>query len=290
MARSSQPHWSSRVLAVVVTLLVHLILATPLVLGTAEHRKRTADGVGTTAYASRGDLVESMVLLDLSALSASESESPAPPLASEGITPAQLELMLASSEPQPPPELKTEDFEDSETTSEAAGDPAGNAALFGRYMGQIVARIERAWMRPRSAIEGGRFECRTRITQDDRGNVQSIEIQDCSSDDAWRNSLTTAIKRASPLSAPPEPWLFTRTLTLMFAGDQYAANQTPEYDYEPVNTRMAMSTSSSRLLRESTEPDDKPAALDGNGDVELTIVGSEVRWTETAPTPAPIPR
>jgi hypothetical protein len=274
----------SRTLCVGATVLVHLLLATPMVLGVAEHRKRTPDGDGTFAAASQGEQYERMILLDLSTVSASDAHTALPSIDSDGIAPDEFELQLVSSDPQPPPELKPEDFEEAETANEAAGDPAGNAALFGRYMGQVAARIERAWMRPRSAIEAGRFECRVRIAQDDRGNVESIELQSCSNDESWRKSLTSAILRASPLSAPPEPWLFTRNLTLNFSGQQYVAKQTPEYDYEPVNTLIAMTAAPAPLYRGAGEMSPQPAALDGKGNVELTIVGSEVRWTRKEPT------
>jgi hypothetical protein len=275
------PRWISRSLGISATVLVHLLLTAPLVLGVAAHKTRTPEGVGSVAWASQGEQEERMILLDLSAMSASQPDTPLPRIAAEGIRPDEFRIELVSSEPQPPAELKPEDFEEAGTANQAAGDPAGNAALFGRYVGQVTARIERAWMRPRSAIEGGRFECRVRIAQDKRGNVESIELQSCGNDAAWRNSLTGAILRASPLSAPPEPWLYTPTLTLNFSGEQYVAQQTPEYDYEPVITRVAMAAAPPQLFRDLDDVKAaQPAALDGKGDVELTITGSEVRWNK----------
>jgi hypothetical protein len=278
--------WIPRSLGFAATVVVHLLLVTPMVLGVAEHKRRTPDGDGTVASASYGEQYERMILLDLAAIAASEADTPAPSIDSEGIAPDEIEIQLVSSDPQPPPELKAEDMEEAETANEAAGDPAGHAALFGKYMGQVSARIERAWMRPRSPIAGGRFECRVRITQDVRGNVQSIELQSCGADETWRKSLTSAILQASPLSAPPEPALFTPTLTLNFSGDQYVANQSPEYAYEPVIVRASMAPRPVALFREESETDPRPAVLDGAGDVQLTIVGGEVRWTRTEPAAA----
>jgi hypothetical protein len=278
--RGRRPRGFSRPLAVGATVLVHLLLATPLVLGTAAHKKRTPDGDGTVASASRGETYERMVLLDLSAVSTSESETPLIPIDSEGIDAREFELQLVSSDPKPPAELKPEDFEEAETANDATGDPTGNAALFGRYMGQVTARIERAWMRPRSAIEGGRFECRVRITQDIHGNVKSIEYQSCSNDESWRASLNSAILRASPLSAPPEPKLFTPTLNLSFEGEQYVAKQTPEYLYEPAPSRVASAAAPVQLFRESAPESPAPAPAGLKGDVDLTIVGGEVRWSQ----------
>jgi hypothetical protein len=272
--------WVSRSVGGAATVLLHLLISAPLVLGVAPHKSklRTPDGPGSVAWASRGEQHESMILLDLSAMSPSSPDETKPDIQSEGITPDELTLELVSANPQPPPELKMDEAADAEVANEAAGDPAGNAAMFGRYMGHMAARIERAWMRPRTPINAGRFECRVRITQDRRGNVETIELQSCSEDEPWRKSLTSAILRASPLSAPPEPWLFTTVVTLNFSGEQYVANRTPDYEYEPVITRVAMAAAPMSLFKTEDETESRPSALDGNGEVDLTIVGSDVHW------------
>jgi hypothetical protein len=113
--------------------------------------------------------------------------------------------------------------------------------------------------------------------------VDSVEIQDCSNDRTWQESLISAIQRASPLSAPPEPWLFTPTLTLTFTGQQYVANQTPEHDYEPARARVAMAAPASMYRGADNAKKSQPAVLDGAGDVDLTIIGNEVRWTPKDP-------
>jgi hypothetical protein len=83
---------------------------------------------------------------------------------------------------------------------------------------------------------------------------------------------------ALPLSAPPEPWLFTTVVTLNFSGEQYVANRTPDYEYEPVITRVAMAAAPMSLFKTEDETESRPSALDGNGEVDLTIVGSDVHW------------
>jgi hypothetical protein len=265
------------------TVLLHFLIAAPMVLGYAAHKSKseTPDGLGSVAFASQGEQVESMILLDLSALYASEEQDfEKPDIEAEGILLEELKLQLVSLDPKPPAEAPIDEADVAETANVAAGDPAGSAALFGRYMGQVAARIERAWMRPRSEVEGGRFECRARIIQDRQGNVGSIELQNCGSDETWRRSFISAILRASPLSAPPEPWLFTETFTLSFSADQYVAGQTPEYQYEPVIVRVAMNGSLSRPVSNAEAIDEAHQVLDGGGDVDLTITGSEVRWVK----------
>ena len=267
--------WSSRTIGIAATVLFHLLVSAPLILGAAAHKKRPSpDGIGSTPWASQGEQSESMILLDLSAMSASaDLELPQSKPAESAISTAETLVLLADTV-KPPDDLKFEDdtAKDDES-SEAAGDPAGQAALFGKYMGQVGARIERAWMRPRTAIDNGHFDCRARVMQDRQGNVLSISLEDCGSNEPWRKSLTSAILRASPLSAPPEPWLFSAALTLNFSGEQYLAGTTPEYEYEPLMTRVAMSQSHMDATSQQI-----PGS--GTGDFELTINGSDVRWVK----------
>jgi hypothetical protein len=54
------------------------------------------------------------------------------------------------------------------SVSTRAPDAAVRSALYGRYVGQVDARIERAWVRPRSAIGATTFVCIVRIDQDSR--------------------------------------------------------------------------------------------------------------------------
>jgi hypothetical protein len=267
--------WPARALGAVVTAVVHMLLSAPFVLGYGAHqvRQRPADGPGSVAWASQGEQAESMMLLDLSSISKSPvEETPTPAIDAVGITPDELELQLVSVDPTPPPDLKfDEEAEEAETNNQAAGDPAGNAVLFGRYMGHVAARIERAWMRPRSAVEAGQFDCRARISQDRTGNVLSVDLFECSADEVWKKSLTSAILRASPISAPPEPWLFTNTLTLSFSAQQYEDGKTAEYLYEPVIRRVAMQEtafSQPAPVGPGSEP----------GEYELTSDGNKLVW------------
>jgi hypothetical protein len=107
--------------------------------------------------------------------------------------------------------------------------------------------------------------------------VRSIELQECDNDEKWRRSLTSAILRASPLSAPPEQWLFAANITLAFSGEQYSANRTSEHAYEPVPRRVAAIEHPSGL---SPIPEK-------DSDFELTNSGSGLRWVKkSAPTVA----
>jgi len=114
-------------------------------------------------------------------------------------------------------------------------DAAAQAALAGRYLGQINSRIERAWRRPRTPVKEGLFSCRVRIEQDPRGEVKNITLEHCNGDTRWQVSLVHAIQLASPLPAPPDPGVFTPVLRMDFRAEPYSA-QVQQDAYEPTST------------------------------------------------------
>jgi TonB-like protein len=131
------------------------------------------------------------------------------------------------------PDLAPITVEDEPTgAKEAADGPDPNTQLFGRYQGQITARIERMWLRPRTPIPGGSFACRVQVVQDDRGNVREVTPELCTGDAHWQQSLVRAIRSASPLPAPPDPAVFTSTLTLAFTAEPFVAGRSQD-GYEP---------------------------------------------------------
>jgi hypothetical protein len=122
------------------------------------------------------------------------------------------------------------------------------ARLSGIYSGQIQARIDRIWQRPRTPIDNGptlsagdtdrAFQCQVQIVQDSLGNVQEVLLPNCRGSAAWKRSLISAIQQAAPLPAPPDIAVFSRTVALTFIGFAYVAGQSEE-GYEP--TTMTMS-------------------------------------------------
>jgi hypothetical protein len=123
-------------------------------------------------------------------------------------------------------------LEASTPTEPDAGDEATRALMLGRYVGQITARIERAWLRPRSALDAGMFTCRARILQDETGRVLDIGLRDCNGDAKWQESLVRAIQSASPLPAPPEPNVFRRILILELGSELFVPGGS-EDGFEP---------------------------------------------------------
>jgi hypothetical protein len=135
----------------------------------------------------------------------------------------------------------SEETQASSTSSDGDAD-AEKARLFGIYTGQIQARIDRVWRRPRTPVNEGAestvptdsadyFQCEAQIVQDSIGTVQEILLPRCNGSAAWQRSLVLAIQQASPLPAPPSAKVFSRSITLDFIGIPYAAGS-PEDEYE----------------------------------------------------------
>jgi hypothetical protein len=122
------------------------------------------------------------------------------------------------------PKLEVSPEEDEVPPPVVGSDPE-HVLMFGRYVGQIDARIQRAWLRPRTSIVSGSFFCRVRIAQERSGHVQEIEILKCNDDPSWQLSLVHAIQSASPLPAPPDPGVFRPMLTLEFSSPPYSPGE-----------------------------------------------------------------
>jgi hypothetical protein len=123
-------------------------------------------------------------------------------------------------------------------------DGAEQARLFGIYTGQIQARIDRVWRRPRTPVNESAadeeptdadesFLCQAQIIQDVRGNVQEILLPRCNGSPAWQRSLIAAIQHASPLPAPPSTNVFSHSITLSFIGLSYVSGSSADgYELE----------------------------------------------------------
>ncbi|MGB6604610.1 MAG: TonB C-terminal domain-containing protein, partial [Steroidobacteraceae bacterium] len=173
---------------------------------------------------------------------------------------------------------------------QAQGDAAAFALLYGRYLGQITARIERAWMRPRSSLGGTTFGCRVQVLQDERGQVLDVKIGRCGQDARWRASIVEAVRSASPLPAPPDDRVFRRTLPLSFASAAFVPGGSSQ-GFEP-ETLTAMSVSGPRTAPDGSSPasaapdylDQLRALREGRpGNVDLRIGPSQRTDLPAAP-------
>jgi hypothetical protein len=134
------------------------------------------------------------------------------------------------------PQLDPDLFEDATAAmpnSDDSLDEGARALLYGRYVGQIDARVQRAWLRPRAPIGDTRFNCRARIAQDRTGNVREVTLEQCNGGERWRLSLVRAIESASPLPAPPDPRVFNRVIRLSFQSESYVPGGSAQELFEP---------------------------------------------------------
>jgi hypothetical protein len=149
--------------------------------------------------------------------------------------------------------------EDATASSVDSGDGAEHARLLGIYSGQIRARVERVWSRPRTPVSDGGssskapdtvgyFHCQAQIAQNSAGVVQEILLPHCNGSVAWQHSLVVAIQQASPLPAPPSPTVFSRTVTLNFVGYPYVSGGSDQ-GYE-LATEMAKVTAPTKVPEE----------------------------------------
>jgi TonB C terminal len=213
-----------------VSLALHALLLTPLLVGTAQHRSRAQEAPGGS-LPSRNDSVLTVVFFD-----ERDSQPRAPPRLSDTMVLAPVSPVTLRALPAPSSEFAIPDAASSGERSgspQAQGDATAFALLYGRYLGQITARIERAWMRPRTSPGTAIFACRLQVLQDDRGQVLEVTLGRCNAAARWRASLVAAVRSASPLPAPPDRHVFRRSITLALASEAFVPGGSTQ-GFEPV--------------------------------------------------------
>jgi hypothetical protein len=221
--------WSTWSVALLVTVFVHVFVVGSLTLGTGKRASRPPENEGFQSVGRDAAGTEPVSVLifvpDKSIHTPEEANESAyaPPEVSEQTV--KNPMAIASTDggvASTPPTL--EDFDASvNANKDSEGDGGEAALLFGRYMGQIKARIERAWTYPISASRRT-FQCKAQIKQSKNGDVEEITLQRCDMDSRWQASLVKAIQGASPLSAPPSEKVFTEVVTLNFTAQTQIAN------------------------------------------------------------------
>jgi hypothetical protein len=242
--------WSPTVIGVLGTLLLHALIVPSALLGSRARRTHPPEIQEPGAFIkSNADTAESLVLVTLPTISDSNQES-TPDISS---LPALSKLKpVAQINPDPPAFLNVEvltlgEEQASQSTVNSA-DGSEQARLFGIYTGQIQARIERIWRRPRTpvnettgpevpAISDEAFQCRTQIVQDASGIVQEVLLLRCNGSLVWQRSLVIAIQQASPLPAPPSVNVFSHSISLDFLGLSYVPGS-PDDDYEIASAKV----------------------------------------------------
>jgi len=278
------------------TALLHVLLVLPLFLdlSLAPHRAHDRSGPGATALASIEDPLMTVVFIN-EVSPAVEHLAPLEPrdLASRGVEPHDLPVVVLSPDPTPAAQSDATSEDAPDASFHQAGDQAQHARLYGRYLGQLQARIERAWMRPRSEIGAPQFSCRARIAQHRTGDVVDVRLDHCNGSPRWQRSLESAIRTASPLPAPPDPSVYADRLWLTFHSESFQPDGSPD-GFEPQERGTLVAVNQSRE-RESLEHlaerfGGKLQSTDNkNADViHLTIIGTPNAATMPAAQPTPI--
>lgn len=267
-SRTSEDIWSrlrrehrtlSSCMAALAALALHALLVTSVlwVGGSSGPRQRYG-----------GDTALQWVVLAESVGNSGALGSPVPPkLRSISVT-AVLPPLTLSALPQAASDL----------ASAPADGQSGAGDTHGRYLGQIRARIERAWLRPRTAIGAPIFQCQVQVDQDSDGKVQEVTLLECNGGARWQLSLVHAIEAASPLPAPSDPAVFVHHVLLAFRAVAYSPAQSAQL-YEPpgalqgnddTGDRDTESQNAFQALREAAQAPNSRRAL------QLRIEGSKV--------------
>ena len=101
-----------------------------------------------------------------------------------------------------------------ELQNEAERVAAAGANATAAYMFAIQQAVERNWVRPANAEVG--LECVVNVRQLPGGEVVDVSIGRCNGDQTIKQSIRSAVYKASPLPAPRDPSVFDRSLTLIF--------------------------------------------------------------------------
>ena len=264
------------------TLCLHGLALQSVLLGSGGHRPKPPDaqGAGAVRMNRAASPAHELVLVMIANVQKDDAGL-AEQIASLGPQVKNLSIPIMIADPSAELAIGSTDNAPDGSTQVApeAGDPAVRALMFGRYTGQISARIERAWRRPRSPVNDATeappgdpqsvnaannetFTCRVQIRQDTRGNVQEVLLITCDGTEAWRHSLVVAINQSSPLPAPPTPTVFTRALNMTFEAHAYHPGAAPdEYEVEARSVEQTL-VDSRRTPDGVVEP---TAALNPNG-------------------------
>ena len=256
------------------TVLVHALLVLPIVLDLSLPAPRLPNraGAGASAVASSREPVMTAIFIN----EASPAVSLLKPveLASRGVAPRDLPVIVFSPDSSPA-SLADPNSQDRSAPAEAVGNQRQHALLYGRYLGQIQARIDRAWVRPRTEIGAPRFSCRARIEQDTRGAVLNVKLDRCVGTPRWQQSLVSAIRTASPLPAPPDPSVYADVLSLVFESDGFRPGASSDA-FEPANVSAPTANQERGSFAHFTERAETRTQRKedaGSDVVHLTIIG-----------------
>jgi colicin import membrane protein len=90
------------------------------------------------------------------------------------------------------------------------------ARLVSQYEADIGNKVRRNWLRPAGSAETETFECKVFVKQLPGGDVISVQVTQSCGSPALDRSVEAAVRKASPLPAPPTPELFDKEINFIF--------------------------------------------------------------------------
>jgi TonB-like protein len=233
--RDARPRIAIATAGLLASVGLHVLLVQAVIWGTTDRleSRRVLEGFGANALGAPDEAVTTVFFLEDSSTNRLNQVA-MDEMASAGKLLQSLRLTIVSPNPSLDAALARtrEDEQTAPSDAENSADREAKAALFGRYLAQIQARIERAWIRPRSPVGADLFSCHLQVLQGRSGQVQEITLRECAGDTRWQLSLITAVQRASPFPAPPDPGLFAGAVELSFQSEPFAAGRSEE-GFEP---------------------------------------------------------
>lgn len=154
--------------AALAALALHVVFVAPVLWGggASSHRQ---------ALSYRGDTAMQWVVLEDSSSKSATSPRSLPP-------PTLMAVRMTGAVPSLPSNLLPPEVASGSAQSDGL---SGLGEMYGRYLGQIHARIDRAWRRPRSAVGAPIFQCQVQLDQDSLGRVEEVTLLQCNGDTPW---------------------------------------------------------------------------------------------------------
>jgi len=110
-----------------------------------------------------------------------------------------------------------------EIANEEKARNAGLASAMQKWVALIQIKVNNNWLKPPNMPAN--LKCIVAVTQVPGGTVTNAQMSSCNGGDAVVQSIITAVYRASPLPAPPDPSLFAEGKNFNLTFDN--KNQTP---------------------------------------------------------------
>jgi hypothetical protein len=188
--RTVQRNWPPVVLGFIGSMALHLLLVPTVFFGTATSRIHLPDQPQGEAGQTSKSESENLVIIDL----AQATKSATGVRIDLRIDRARLKLNVTKTIVIDRPRIDIHvDSSDEELMGQGAADSyedSNRAHLAGIYSGQIRARIERIWRRPRGPVNDASdiadkrgaidpFQCLVTIVQDSLGRVQETQLLSC---------------------------------------------------------------------------------------------------------------